>query len=523
MSFLAIAVIVASAFTFGTVAFLASRYRRCPSNRILCVYGRVRGGAVKAMHGGGTFVWPLIQECRFLDLTPMTINIPLRGALSMQNIRINVPSTFTVAINTTKESMYSAAVRLLELSGNQIENMAQEIIFGQLRLTVASLTIEEINQDRERFLSAIRANIEPELRKVGLGLLNVNITDITDESGYIDSIGKKAASTAINQAKVDVAEQDKAGSIGEADALQEQRVQVASFDASAVEGENTAQAKVAAYNADLAEAEAEAERRGEVARQYADASIQQARAATERARLAADEVVPREIAKEKVEIDAEAEAESVRRRARGEADAILAVKTAEAEGIQMVLDAKAEGYRRMVDAAGGDAREAASLLMVEKMEELVKLQTEAIRNLRIDKVTVWDGGGSRGTGSSTANFASSLIKSLPPLHEIARMAGLELPEFLGQVVEHGNGVSDRNITSLPATLSSSGDDSDGSGSTASRSASTRASSSNHRRSSSSPSHAEASGSSSRGDDGDSTGAHSETPVIHSTPPEGSEA
>ena len=191
MNFTVISVVVTLVFFFSIISFLASRFRRCPSNQILAVYGKfATGGSVRCYHGGGTFVWPLIQDYSYLELTPMAINIPLRNALSMQNIRINVPSTFTVAINTTPESMNNAAVRLLGLGAPDIEKMASEIIFGQLRLTVASLTIEQINQDREKFLEAIRNNIDPELRKVGLYLINVNITDITDESGYIESIGK---------------------------------------------------------------------------------------------------------------------------------------------------------------------------------------------------------------------------------------------------------------------------------------------------------------------------------------------
>jgi flotillin len=419
-------------FLFITMLFLASRYRRCPSNMILAVYGKVgTGRSVRCIHGGGTMVWPLIQDYAYLSLTPMTINIPLRNALSLQNIRVNVPSTFTVAIDTSPESMTNAAVRLLNLERQEIETMSQEIIFGQLRLTLASLTIEQINQDRERFMEAVRKNIDTELGKIGLTLINVNITDITDESGYIESIGKKAASTAVNQAKVDVADQEKKGAIGEADAQRERRIQVASFNAKAVEGENTAKANIAAYNADLAEKEADATRRGEVAKQVATAEIQRAKALAETRRLEAEQVVPREIEKRKVEIDAEADAEKNRRTARGEADAIVSVKTAEAAGIHKVLTAKADGYKSLVESALNSPKDAATLLLVEKLEDIVRLQTEVIKNIKIDKITVWDSGGEK--GSSTASFMSNLVRTLPPLHEVAAMAGIDLPGYLGSV------------------------------------------------------------------------------------------
>lgn len=428
-------------FLFSTVVFLAKLYRRCPSNKVLVVYGRIKGSkTVQCYHGGGTFVWPLIQGCAFLDLTPRTIHIPLRGALSHQNIRVNVPSTFTVAVGITPEIMNNGAVRLLDLDQKGIESMATEIIIGQLRLTVASLRIEEINQDRERFLESIKNNIEPELHKIGLTLLNVNITDITDESEYIESIGKKASATAVNQAKVDVAEQEKQGDIGKAFAEKERRVSVASHNAEAVRGENTAKADIALTNAVLAEREAEASQRSQVAKQQAEAEIQRARALAQIQFLEADQIVPQEIRKRKIQIDAEAEALSKSLIAKGEAEALLSMKQAEAEGIQKLLDAKAKGYKQLVEACGNDAKSASTMLLIEKLEEIVKLQVEAIKNIKIDKITVWDSGSSdknNGT-SSTSNFISQFVKSLPALHDIASLAGLELPAYLGQMGSDGS-------------------------------------------------------------------------------------
>jgi len=441
ISFLSIAVIGFIIFVFSLVVFLSKLYRRCPSNKVLVVYGKVgEEKAVQCYHGGGTFVWPLIQGCSFLDLTPRTIHIPLKGALSHQNIRVNVPSTFTVAIGLVSELMNNAAVRLLDLDHKGIESMATEIIIGQLRLTVASLRIEEINQDRERFLDSIKKNIEPELHKIGLTLLNVNITDITDESEYIDSIGKKASATAVNQAKVDVAEQEKQGEIGKSLAEKDRRVSVASYNAEAVKGENESKAHVALTNAMLAEKEAEASQRSEIAKQNAEAEIQKARAFAQTEFLEADQIVPQEIKKKKIKIEADAEAQRKVLIAKGEAEAILAIRQAEAEGIQKLLDAKAKGYKQLVEACGDDAKSASTMLLIEKLEEIVKVQVEAIKNIKIDKITVWDSGnnnvGADGSkGSTTSNFISQFVKSLPALHDVAAMAGLELPQFLGQMKE----------------------------------------------------------------------------------------
>ncbi len=430
-------VIFFALFIFSTLIFLAKLYRRCPSNKILVVFGRMGGSkTVQCYHGGGTFVWPLIQGSAFLDLTPRTIHIPLKGALSHQNIRINVPSTFTVAIGLMPEIMNNAAVRLLDLDHRGIESMATEIIIGQLRLTVASLRIEEINQDRERFLEAIKKNIEPELHKIGLTLLNVNITDITDESEYIESIGKKASATAVNQAKIDVSEQEKQGEIGRSVAEKDRRVSVAALNAEAVLGENESRAQIALTNATLSEKEAEATRRSSVAKQNAEVEIQKARASAQMQLLEAEQVVPKEIAKKIIQIEAEAEAQRNVLIAKGEAESILAIKQAEAEGIQKLLDAKAKGYKQLVEACGHDAKSASTMLLIEKLEEIIKIQVEAIKSIKIDKITVWDSGCNKdGQGSSTSNFINQFVKSLPALHDVAALAGLELPEYLGKVSE----------------------------------------------------------------------------------------
>src|SRR5262245_50543853 len=214
---------------FTVVMMLSRRYKRCPSNRVLVIYGKYTGSptGTRCLHGGARMVLPLVQDFAYLNLEPIQIEIPLKGALSIENIRVNVPSVFTVAIGTDGETMQNAAIRLLGLDVNDIKQQAGDIIFGQLRQVIASMKIEDINRDREQFLRNIQTSLEPELKKIGLVLINVNITDFTDESGYIEAIGRKAASQAVQQAKVDVAQQEKMGQIGVAEAEREKAIQVA--------------------------------------------------------------------------------------------------------------------------------------------------------------------------------------------------------------------------------------------------------------------------------------------------------
>ena len=444
-----IGVIVAIVFIFIVIVSLLKRYKRCPSDRVLVIYGKVGRGAdsesrsAKCIHGGAAFIFPIIQDYSFLDLTPLSIEINLTSALSRQNIRVDVPSRFTVGVSTEPSVMENAAERLLGLNRDEISNLAKDIIFGQMRLVVATMDIEEINSNRDQFLAAVSSNVEAELKKIGLKLINVNVTDINDESGYIEALGKEAAAKAINDARKSVAEKTRDGSIGEAEALKDQRIQVSRADATAVEGENTAKITIANSNATRREKEAEAERLAIAAEKVnqakaleeayiAQKAAELGRAQRDKASQTADIVVPAEIEKQRIEIGAEATAEQTRREAKGEADAIFMKMEAQAKGIYEILSKQAQGFEKIVNAAGKNSKDAVMLMIADKLPELVKTQVEAIKNLKIDKVTVWDNmsGGKDGKSSSTANFLSGMLGAIPPFEELFKMAGMELPDYL---------------------------------------------------------------------------------------------
>lgn len=483
----ALIIVVLAVVVFVMILALTSRYKRCPSDKILVVYGKTGGSSAKCVHGGGAFIWPVVQDFAYLDLKPISIEANLKSALSKQNIRVDVPCRFTIAISTEKDNMNNAAERLLGLTTTQIQELAQDILFGQLRLVIATMMIEEINSDRDKFLDNISVNVDTELRKIGLKLINVNVTDINDESGYIEALGKEAAAKAINEAKVSVAEQEKFGetgkavadrdrdvkiaetnrdrdvqiavtqkdrevsiagaardeSIGKAEANRDTRVKTAEANATAVEGENTAKITIANSDAARREKEAEAMKIAVAAEKVQEARALQeaymaqqkaemARAERERSTQVANVVVPTEIEKQKIIIEAQAQAEKLREQAKGEADAIFAKMDAEARGLYEILTKQAEGYKDIVNAAHGDTTAAYQLLLIEKLPELVKTQVEAIKNIKIDKITVWDGANGAGGSdkTTTANFVSGLMKSVPPLNDLFNMAGMNLPSFL---------------------------------------------------------------------------------------------
>ncbi|MBR4826392.1 MAG: flotillin family protein [Bacteroidales bacterium] len=438
---------------FVTFAAILRRYRRCPSDKVLVIYGKTgKSSSARCIHGGAAFIWPVFQDYSYLDLKPISIECNLQNALSKQNIRVDVPCRFTVGISTDPDVMTNAAERLLGLQPENIQNIATDILFGQLRLVIATMDIEEINADRDKFLASVSANVEAELRKIGLKLINVNVTDIRDESGYIEALGKEAAAKAINDAKKSVAEQNRYGEIGKAEADRDKdiriaetsrdtRINTALANAKAVEGENNSKIAIAQSDANRREKQAEAERLAvaaekvqaakaleEAYKSERDAEI--ARAEREKATQQANIVVAAQIEKEKAIIEAEAVAEQLRRKAKGEADAIYAKMDAQARGTLEILSKQAAGFGQLVQAAGGDARQAITMLITDKLPELVKTQVEAVKGIKIDKVTVWDGGNSENGKTGTANFVSGLMQSVPPLQDLFKMAGMELPGYL---------------------------------------------------------------------------------------------
>ena len=198
-----------------TIIGVLSRYRRCKPNQVLVVYGKTGGEkkSAKLYHGGAAFVLPIIQSYDVLSMEPMQIDCKLTGALSSQNIRVDVPTTITVAISTNPEIMQNAAERLLGMDTESTENLITDIVYGQMRLIIAEMTIEKLNSDRDEFLDKARKNIDNELNKLGLYLLNINISDIRDEAGYIMNLGKEAESRALNEAQANIEEQEKLGAI----------------------------------------------------------------------------------------------------------------------------------------------------------------------------------------------------------------------------------------------------------------------------------------------------------------------
>ena len=269
---------------------ILSRYRKCKSDEVLVVYGKTGGEkkSAKLYHGGAAFVWPIIQGYEFLSMKPMQIDCKLTGALSAQNIRVDVPTTITVAISTDAEVMQNAAERMLGLTMNDKQNLITDVVYGQMRLVIADMTIEELNSDRDKFLSKVKDNIDTELRKFGLYLMNINISDIRDAANYIVNLGKEAESKAQNEAQANIEEQEKLGAIKIATQIKERETKVAETrkDQDIAIAETKKLQEISVANADKDRisqvAIANAEKEAQVAKAEAEKNIRIEQANTEK-------------------------------------------------------------------------------------------------------------------------------------------------------------------------------------------------------------------------------------------------
>jgi len=485
---------------FGILVFFVKRFRRCPSNKILIISGKVRGGnSARVISGGGAFVWPVIQEYAYMDLTPMQVDIPLKDALSAENIRVAVPSVFTVGVGQDLETQQNAAARLLSLANDigQIKRQAQDIIFGQLRLIIASMKIQEINSDRDALLTRIQTHLMPELKKIGLVLINVNITDLTDDSGYIEAIGKKAASEAVQQARGDVADQERLGEVRVAQANREKvvevanaekdreiglasaarekavkiaemqkdqqvgeqtaayereaavknaeqtkRISVAQADAKAIAGEAASQAEIAATQAALAVKRADAFQLSETRKREAEAHVQEAQnKAMAQAALANAERIE---AERRAELEAPAKAEKARKIVEAEAAAAqvtLAAK-ADADAMRIKLAAKAQGEYDILS-----KRATALGELVDKaggaQQAFALLMADQIKDIAKTASDAISGikidkvvVWDSGTGEGgVPGFIRNMASALPPTMNMLRdITGIELPAYLGSMV-----------------------------------------------------------------------------------------
>ena len=395
-----------------TLIGLMSRYRRCASDEILVVFGKAGKKSVtnpatgksetvvlpsKIIHGGGTFVFPIIQDWKKMSLKPIQIQTSVVG-VSSQMIKVSIPVTLTTGIGTTDELMQNAASRFLTARPDEISEQIRDILIGEMRSLMATMTIEEINADRVKFLGKAKENIEAELNKVGFCIININNADITDDANYIHNLGKKAATKAEAQALADIAEEKKKGDIQIAETEKERQIAVANAEkeraTQVAETRQQQEVRVAEINQEkeIRLAEAEKIKESGVATQQAEkeANIAKAKADAESATAARKAEAVASVAKSEAEaLSAQAEAEAQKQIRMAKAEQEQEAETQKAINEQEAKVAEYESMKRQraaeADKQAGVAEQTATIEVSKAKGEAAKAEAEAQRVAGVSK------------------------------------------------------------------------------------------------------------------------------------------
>ena len=213
-----------------TIVGLLSRYRKCPSDQLLVVYGKVGGkSAAKMYPGGGVFVWPIVQDYRTMSMRPFQIGSSVEGP-DKNLIQTQVKVALTTAISQDPTIQQNAATRFLSASVSDVQSQLKTILDGGIRLIIASMSVEELNSDRDAFKTKVNEILGNELAKVGYDITNINIQEITDNQGILKNLSKKKETDARAQSEADIADKEKDGAIRKANIQKEQEIQVATAD-----------------------------------------------------------------------------------------------------------------------------------------------------------------------------------------------------------------------------------------------------------------------------------------------------
>lgn len=387
---------------------LLSRYRKCASDEILVVFGKAGKKKVvnektgkseevilpsKIIHGGGTFVMPVIQDWAKMSLKPIQIQVNVTG-VSSQMIKVTIPVTLTTGIGTTQTLMQNAASRFLTAKTSEISDQIKDILIGEVRSLMATMTIEEINADRIKFIGKAKENIETELNKVGFSIININNADISDDANYIKNLGQKAATKALAQAdiaeekkKIKLAEAEKNKQSGIANQKAEQAANIAKANTAAESEKAKAEAeKISA----IAKAQAEADSNRAESESLAEANVAKAKAEADSKKAEAEKQTRIAQAKQKQEAETQ-KAINEQEAAVAKYESDKRVKAAEAEKVartskveaQMTIEKTKQEKQLEVNEAAALAMEAKlhaeTIVPAQKEKERITIEAEAVK------------------------------------------------------------------------------------------------------------------------------------------------
>lgn len=406
--------------TGAGVFVIRNLYYICQPNEILIFAGGSRSVedrrrvGYRLVKGGSSIRIPLLERAFLMDLTNMIIELKVSNAYSKGGIPLSVEGVANIKIAGEEPTIHNAIERLLGKSRQQIEQMAKETLEGNLRGVLASLTPEQVNEDKIAFARSLLEEAEDDLEKLGLILDTLQIQNISDEVSYLDSIGRKQGAELQRDARIAEAEAHTQATIQTAENQKKtalKRIE-SEVDMATAEAERRVQDAITKRTAVIAEAESEIA--AEVARTQAELLVQTERIEQVKQQLQADVVAP-----------AEAECKRSIAEAKGNASSIIEDGKAQAEGTKRLAESWV--------AAGANARE---IFLFQKLEVLLKTLTATVPEVEVQSLTVIDG--------EKGNTATKMASFFEQLRQVA---GIDVAQVVQQM-GNGNG----NAGASPQTL-----------------------------------------------------------------------
>jgi len=410
MEFIAVFAIFAVVIVMAAAIAVRSLIVICPPNRVAVVSGRTRGLSdgrsvgYRVIKGGRTIRIPLIEKVDYMDLNTIPIEVSVHNAYSKGAIPLDVQGVANIKVSSREGILENSVERFLGRSADYIQQIAKENLEANLRGVLATLTPEEVNEDRLKFAQTLIDEADDDIRTLGLELDVLKIQNVTDQVGYLEAVGRRRTANVLREARQTEAEQ--AANAQEAEAQGRQRAELARVRADLViaEDENKLRVRRAELEAEAQSSEERAEVAADLARVEAQHRLEEQRIELQKRRLAADVLEP-----------AKAKLEAMQLEAQGRAARIIEDGKAEVEV-----------YRRLQEeyaSAGPDARD---ILMLKMLPEIVELITETVNGIDIEKLTVIDSGGAEGGVGGVARQMPAAVISIA--EQIETATGINLLE-----------------------------------------------------------------------------------------------
>lgn len=377
--------------------------RIAPPNEVLVISGQGKG--YKTYFGGKAWSLPIIQDVEKMSLNTMEVPITVRNAYSNGGIAMNVEAIANVKVSSDPKYVSNAIERFLNRDVNEIRRVGKETLEGHLRGVIATLTPEQVNEDRLAFAEKLTLETEMDLTKLGLHLDTFKILHVSDEVGYLDATGRKAIANVIRSAEIAESDARRGAEESEAENMGRAKVTQSNVDAKLVKLQND----LRRIRADLdSKVKAEEERTIAAAREArakAEQELQTIRAELEGLRLTADKVLP-----------AEAHRVSQEYRARGDAAVIRERGQALSEALELMHGAWQQ--------AGPNALQ---ISLIENLESILATASKGVQKIKIDGLNLIDSG----DGSTLKNYIAAYPGMLDAVFAaVDKTVGIDIPQSI---------------------------------------------------------------------------------------------